>query len=51
MAGLSPDLEEKLQELEKELEEGDITEKGYGAYTDPTTNHSFRETLIVPSRK
>ncbi|OIW33025.1 acyl-CoA ligase [Coniochaeta ligniaria NRRL 30616] len=29
MAGLSPDLEEKLHELEKELEEGDITEKGY----------------------
>ncbi|RYP13531.1 hypothetical protein DL765_006853 [Monosporascus sp. GIB2] len=29
MPRLGPDLEEKLQELEKELEEGDITEKGY----------------------
>jgi hypothetical protein len=31
MAGLSPDLEEKLHELERELEEGDITEKGYAS--------------------
>lgn len=29
MAQLSPDLQEKLSELEKELEEGDITEKGF----------------------
>ncbi|KAF5500545.1 Uncharacterized protein CGCS363_v006521 [Colletotrichum siamense] len=29
MAQLSPDLQNKLDELEKELEEGDITEKGY----------------------
>ncbi|EON97844.1 putative acyl- ligase protein [Phaeoacremonium minimum UCRPA7] len=29
MADFSPDLREKLDELEKELEEGDITEKGY----------------------
>ncbi|KAK4188658.1 hypothetical protein QBC35DRAFT_495613, partial [Podospora australis] len=29
MAGLSPELQEKLEELDKELEEGDITQKGY----------------------
>ncbi|KAL2015860.1 hypothetical protein VTK56DRAFT_4679 [Thermocarpiscus australiensis] len=29
MAELSPDLQEKLNELERELEEGDITQKGY----------------------
>ncbi|KAK1965879.1 acyl-CoA ligase [Colletotrichum sublineola] len=28
-AQLTPELQDKLQELEKELEEGDITEKGY----------------------
>ncbi|KAI1467304.1 acetyl-CoA synthetase-like protein [Daldinia caldariorum] len=29
MAQLNPDLQEKLDELEKELQEGDITEKGF----------------------
>ncbi|OTB07970.1 hypothetical protein M426DRAFT_71418 [Hypoxylon sp. CI-4A] len=29
MAQLSPDLQERLNDLEKELEEGDITEKGF----------------------
>ncbi|KAK4163463.1 hypothetical protein QBC43DRAFT_319651 [Cladorrhinum sp. PSN259] len=29
MADLSPELQEKLEELDKELEEGDITQKGY----------------------
>ncbi|KXJ94815.1 acyl-CoA ligase [Microdochium bolleyi] len=29
MANLSPDLQDKLNELERELEEGDITEKGF----------------------
>ncbi|CAK7215541.1 hypothetical protein SBRCBS47491_002516 [Sporothrix bragantina] len=29
MAELSPELQERLDELEKELEEGDITQKGY----------------------
>ncbi|KAK4638966.1 hypothetical protein QC761_702880 [Podospora bellae-mahoneyi] len=29
MAGLSPELQDKLEELERELEEGDITQKGY----------------------
>ncbi|KAK4225537.1 hypothetical protein QBC38DRAFT_482828 [Podospora fimiseda] len=29
MADLSPELQEKLEELDRELEEGDITQKGY----------------------
>ncbi|AEO58159.1 hypothetical protein MYCTH_2305331 [Thermothelomyces thermophilus ATCC 42464] len=29
MAALSPELQEKLEELDRELEEGDITQKGY----------------------
>ncbi|CAJ2510075.1 Uu.00g059750.m01.CDS01 [Anthostomella pinea] len=41
MAQLGPDLQDKLNELERELEEGDITEKGFQKRRTQLLSHYF----------
>ncbi|KAK1756280.1 meiotically up-regulated gene 62 protein [Echria macrotheca] len=52
MADLSPELRQRLDELQKELEEGDITEKGYQKRrTQILSQYGFDETPDPPQSR